>query len=41
LKRADGPELTVTYYTAVPQAEVVGVIESFMRGHPSGTTENL
>jgi hypothetical protein len=32
LKRADGQELTVTYYN-MPQAEAAGVIESFMRGH--------
>jgi hypothetical protein len=32
LKRADGQELTVTYYNR-PPAEIPGVIDSFMRGH--------
>jgi hypothetical protein len=31
LKRADGPELTATYYNT-PQEEVAGLIESFMQG---------
>lgn len=41
LKRADGPELTVTYYDGRSEAEIIGLIESFMRGQPSGTTKNL